>query len=202
VLRDYIRAAGIDSSRLVIYATDIGALPALLAALEQPDLAREIVVGDFAPFNRPQYMYETLQGLKSKPSADVVHAAMNKGRDEILANTFFRGLAAEERYEVPQDFKEDMAKGWDGEMTSADAFYHYYSHFTRDQEFFEANMSKLCVPVNVVWGEKDIYIRKEMGAEFAERSGVTLTVLPNLGHYPHLQAPKQTADEIRSVLGA
>jgi len=54
----------------------------------------------------------------------------------------------------------------------------------------------------VVWGEKDIYIRKEMGAEFAERSGVTLTVLPNLGHYPHLQAPKQTADEIRLVLGA
>jgi pimeloyl-ACP methyl ester carboxylesterase len=202
VLRDYIRAAGIDRSRLVIYATDIGGLPALLAALEQPDLAREIVVGDFAPFNRPQYMYETLQGLKSKPSADVVHAAMNKGRDEILANTFFRGLAAEERYEVPQDFKEDMAKGWDGEMTSADAFYHYYSHFTRDQEFFEANISKLRVPVKVVWGEKDIYIRKEMGAEFAERSGVTLTVLPNLGHYPHLQAPKQTADEIRSVLGA
>jgi pimeloyl-ACP methyl ester carboxylesterase len=197
VLEDYIKASGIDRSKLVIYATDIGALPPLLAALEQPDIAKEIIVGDFAPFNRPQYMYETLQGLKSKLSSDVVHAAMNKGRHEILSNTFFRGLPTEQRYSIPQDLRDDMAKGWGGEITSADAFYHYYSHFTRDQDYFETHMSKLKVPVKVVWGEKDIYIKKEMGSEFAERANVKLTILHGLGHYPHLQAPKQTADEIR-----
>jgi pimeloyl-ACP methyl ester carboxylesterase len=202
VLEDYIRASGIDRSQLVIYATDIGALPALLAALEQPDIARKIIVGDFAPFNRPQYMYDSLQGLKTKPSADVVRAAMNKTRDEILANAFFRGMPAEERYPLPQEFRDDMAKGWGGDLTSADAFYHYYSNFNRDEDYFEANMAKLKVPVKVIWGEKDIYIKKEMGEEFAKRSNVPLTILPNLGHYPHLQAPQQTVDEVRAAFGA
>ncbi|PTB17956.1 alpha/beta hydrolase [Trinickia symbiotica] len=202
VLEDYIRTSGIDSSRLVIYATDIGALPALLAALEQPNIAREIIVGDFAPFNRPQYMYESLQGLKSKPSSDAVHAAMNKNRDEILANTFFRGMPAEEHYGLSQEFRDDMAKGWGSEFTSADAFYHYYSYFTRDQDYFEANMAKLKVPVKVVWGERDIYINKEMGVEYANRNGVKLTILRNVGHYPHLQAPKQTVDDVRAAFSA
>ncbi|MEM5434595.1 alpha/beta hydrolase [Paraburkholderia diazotrophica] len=202
VLADYIRTSGIDSSKLVIYATDIGALPALLAALEQPNIAREIIVGDFAPFNRPQYMYESLQGLKSRPSSDAVRTAMNMNRDEILANTFFRGLSAEERYALPQEFKDDIAKGWGGDTTAADAFYHYYSCFTRDQDYFEANMAKLKVPVKVVWGEQDIYIKKEMGVEYANRNGVKLTILPQLGHYPHLQAPEQTVDEVRAVFSA
>lgn len=202
VLEDYIRTSGIDRSKLVIYATDIGALPALLAALEQPNIAKKIIVGDFAPFNRPQYMYESLQGLKSKPSADVVRAAMNKTRDEILANAFFRGMPAEERYALPQEFKDDMKKGWGGDITSADAFYHYYSYFNRDEDYFEANMAKLKVPVKVIWGEKDIYIKKEMGEEFAKRNNLTLAVLPKLGHYPHLQAPKQTADEVRAAFNA
>jgi pimeloyl-ACP methyl ester carboxylesterase len=199
VLQDYIRVSGIDRSTLVIYATDIGALPALLAALEQSDIAQKIIVGDFAPFNRPQYMYQSLQGLKSKPSADLVHAAMNKSRDEILANAFFRGMPAEERYSLPQDFKDDMARGWGGELTSADAFYHYYANFNRDEDYFEANMAKLKVPVKVIWGEKDIYIKKEMGGEFAQRSNSQLAILPNIGHYPHLQAPRQTADEVRAA---
>ena len=70
VLKQYIATAGIDRSKLTIYATDIGALPALLAALEEPDIARTIIVGDFAPFNRPDYMQERLQRLKSKSSSD------------------------------------------------------------------------------------------------------------------------------------
>ncbi|MEX3955646.1 alpha/beta fold hydrolase [Trinickia sp. EG282A] len=198
VLKDYIRRSGIDSSQLVIYATDIGALPALLAALDQPDIAREIIVGDFAPFNRPQYMYESLQGLKSKPSSDAVRAAMNRNRDEILANTFFRGMAMEERYALPEGFSDDMTKGWDGKVTSADAFFHYYSYFTRDQDYFEANMATLKVPVKVVWGEQDIYIKKEMGIEYANRNALKLSILPKVGHFPHLQAPAQTVSEVRA----
>jgi pimeloyl-ACP methyl ester carboxylesterase len=202
VLKDYIRTSGIDSSQLVIYATDIGALPALLAALEQPEIARGIIVGDFAPFNRPQYMYESLQGLKSKPSSDAVRATMNRNRDEILANTFFRGMSMEERYALSQEFSDDMAKGWDGNVTSADAFFHYYSYFTRDQDYFEANMAKVKVPVKVVWGEQDIYIDKEMGIEYANRAGVKISILPKLGHFPHLQAPEEAVNEVRAAFSA
>ena len=95
--------------------------------------------------------------------------------------------------------RDDIAKGWGGDVTSADAFSHYYSYFTRDQDYFEANMAKLKVPVKVVWGEQNIYISKEMGIEYANRNGVKLSVLPKLGHFPHLQAPEQTVDEVRAA---
>lgn len=202
VLQAYIRKSGIDPSTLTIYATDIGALPALMAALEDSGIARTIIVGDFAPFDRPAYMYESLQGLKSPRSAEQVRAALNKNRDEILQNTFTRGLPEEAKFEVSADFRQDIARGWNhGTMTSADAFYHYYAHFTRDQQFFESNLPRLKTPVRVVWGEKDLYIRKEMGEEFARKANAPLEILPSIGHYPHLQDPKHVTDAIDASFG-
>jgi pimeloyl-ACP methyl ester carboxylesterase len=200
VLNQYIGKAGIDRSKLTIYATDIGALPALLLALEEPDTARTIIVGDFAPFNRPRYMYESLQTLKARgPSADQARAELNKNREDILENAFRRGLPKEAQFEVSREFKDDMSRGWNqGAMTTADAFSHYYSHFTRDQDYFESQLARLKTPVKVVWGEQDLYIKKEMGLEFAERIKAELTLLPGIGHYPHLQEPKQAIDEVRA----
>ena len=63
-------------------------------------------------------------------------------------------------------------------MTSVDAFYHYYSHFTRDQDYFEPNLAKLTAPVTVVWGSEDLYIKKEMGIELADRVQAKLKLLP------------------------
>jgi len=201
VLKAYIDKAGIDRSKLTIYATDIGALPALLAALDEPDIARTIIVGDFAPFNRPEYLHERLQRLKSKSSSDIARVELNAGRDEVLANAFTRGLPPESKFELSSEFKEDIARGWShGELTSADAFYHYYSHFTRDQDFLDANLGRLKTPVKVVWGADDLYIKKEMGVEFAQRAHAGLTLLPGTGHYPHLQFPQQAIEEIRASL--
>jgi pimeloyl-ACP methyl ester carboxylesterase len=199
VLGEYIRKAGIDTSKLTIYATDIGALPALLLALEKPDIAKTIIVGDFAPFNRPRYMYESLQNLKAGASADQARAQLNKNRDDVLENAFRRGLPKEAQFEVSREFKDDMSRGWNhGAITTADAFSHYYSHFSRDQDHFEAQLDRLKTPVKVVWGESDLYIRKEMGVELAERIRAALTILPGIGHYPHLQNPKHAIDEVRA----
>jgi pimeloyl-ACP methyl ester carboxylesterase len=200
VLQEYIKKANIATSKLTIYATDIGALPALLAALEDPQIARTIIAGDFAPFNRPQYMHDRLQGLKSEPSATATLAAYkSRTGGEILDTAVKGGLPKEVQFEAPADFKDDVARGWNhGGMTSADAFYHYYSHFTRDEDYFEANIGKLKTPVKVVWGEKDIYIKKEMGIEFAQKIHADIRVLPDVGHYVHLQSPTQAIEEIRA----
>ncbi|MBR0839942.1 alpha/beta hydrolase [Bradyrhizobium liaoningense] len=199
VLHQYITKAGVDTSRLTIYATDIGALPALLLALEEPDIARTIIVGDFAPFNRPQFMYESLQSLKAGPSMVLVRANLNKNRDEILANTFARGLPKEAQFEVSQEFKDDMSRGWNqAAMTTADAFAYYYSHFTRDQDKFESQLPRLKTLVKVIWGEKDLYIKKEMGTELAERIHAEFALLPGIGHFPHLQNPRLAIDEVRA----
>ena len=94
-----------------------------------------------------------------------------------------------------------MARGWShGPITSADAFVHYYSHFTRDQDRFEAKLGRLKTPVKVVWGADDFYIKKEMGAELARRIGAEFNLLAGIGHYPHLQAPERTIAEIRASL--
>jgi pimeloyl-ACP methyl ester carboxylesterase len=200
VLGDYIRKAGIDTSRLTIYATDVGALPALLLAQEKPAIATSIIVGDFAPFDRPQYMYESLQSLKAGPSMGLAREQLNKNRDDILENAFRRGLPKEAQFEVSREFKDDMSRAWGhGAMTTADAFSHYYAHFTQDQNHFETNLERLEVPVKVVWGEKDLYIKKEMGIELAAKIGAEVTLLPGIGHYPHLQNPKQTIDEVRAA---
>lgn len=201
LIREYIRAAGIERSKLTIYATDIGALPVLLAALDDPEIARTIIVGDFAPFNRPAFMHERLERLKSRPSADVARVQLNASRDDTIENAFKRGLPAASQFEISPGFKADMIKGWGSAgLTSADAFYHYYSHFTRDQDYFEANLERLKTPVKIVWGDADLYIRKEMGVELATRLKVEFTALPGVGHYPHLQSPEKTVAEIRASL--
>ena len=199
VLAGDIERARIDRSKLTIYATDIGALPALLAALDQPDIAKSIIVGDFAPFNRPEYMHERLQRLKTEPSASIARAELNANRADVLANAFSRGLPVEKQFSVSPALKEDMVRGWgDGGLTSADAFFHYYSHFTRDEDFLEASIGRLSTPVTIVWGGEDLYIKPEMGAELAEKLGTELKLLPGIGHYAHLQAPQQAIAEIRA----
>lgn len=200
LLKAYIDKVGIDRSSLVIYATDISALPALLLALAEPDIAKSIIVTDFAPFNRPELMWDKLQGLKTPGMAEHVRAAMNAGRDEILANTFNRGLPVDAHYEVDAAFKADMRHCWDqGEMTVVDAFAHYYTSFTRDQEHFEANLDRITTPVKVLWGADDMFIRKEMGVELADRLQAEITLLPGVGHYAHHQAPQAAIDEIRAA---
>jgi pimeloyl-ACP methyl ester carboxylesterase len=200
VLKAYIEAEKLDRSKLTIYATDIGALPALLLALDEPDIARTLVVGDFAPFDRPAHMYESLQALKGPPTASAVQAHLNRSRDEILANSFTRGLSSESRFEISASFQADLGGAWTpGTFTPADAFAAYYSRFTRDQNELEGRLADLRTPVRVVWGSEDLYIRPAMGAEFAERTGAPFTVLPGIGHYPHLQSPKAVAELIRAA---
>ncbi len=105
------------------------------------------------------------------------------------------------QFEISSEFADDMARGWDhGELTSADAFYYYYSSFTRDQDDFEARLKQLKTPVKVVWGADDFYIKKEMGIELADRIHAELKLLPGIGHYAHLQSPEQTVAEIRATL--
>ena len=200
VLREYIEKTGIDRSALVIYATDIGALPALLAALEEPGIARAIVVSDFAPFDRPQYMHERLRDLKAPATSQMVRTQYYGNSHQVIENAFKGGLPIEAQFPISTTFRQDMLKGWNqGALTSGDAFFHYYSHFTRDENYLEANISRLRTPVKVVWGEKDIYIDRQMGIELATKAKAEFTLLLGIGHYAHLQDPARIASEIRAA---
>jgi pimeloyl-ACP methyl ester carboxylesterase len=200
ILDRYFGKAGIDTSKLTIYATDIGALPTLLLAVERPDIARTIIVGDFAPFNRPQFMYASLQSLKEGPAMDQVRANLNSNRDEILQNTFTRGLPEEEHFEVAREFKDDMFRGWTlGAMTSADAFSHYYSHFTRDQDHFEiATCPAQDAREGCLGRERHLHQQGD-GSRVRRTSARETDSSPGIGHFPHLQNPMLATDEVRDA---
>lgn len=199
LLRQYIVAAGIDRSTLTIYATDISGLPTLLAALEEHDIARRVIVGDFAPFNRPELMYPDLRDLKEKPLSDQIRDNWNADWEDLVGGGGFgAGLPEHAKFDIAREFKEDMAQHWSHNgMTTMDAFYHYYSLFTRDEDDFERRMGGMKTHVKVVWGELDPYINRAMGEELARRLGVEFKLLPGIGHYPHNQDPELVAAEIR-----
>ena len=199
VLKDYIQTAGLNSKRLLIYATDIGGLPGLLLALDEPHMLRKIIVGDFAPFDRPQYMSDNLRDLKISESSEKIRQYLNANKDGILENIFRNGLLKEHQFEVSKEYKDDLTEGWDRpDMTSADAFYHYYSFFTRDQKYFEANLNRLETPAKVVWGALDVLIKKEMGIELADRIKAPIDLLDEVNHFPHLQDPKHVYESVNS----
>lgn len=111
VLKEYIVKASIDRSTLIIYATDIGALPALLAAIEEPGIARTIIVGDFAPFNRPQYMHERLRDLKEPATSEQIRTQYYQNSAQVIENAFKGGLPIEAQFPISTTFKQDMLKG-------------------------------------------------------------------------------------------
>ena len=41
-------------------------------------------------------------------------------------------------------------------------------------------------------------IKKDMGREFAEKVGAPFHALPGVGHFPHLQAPAASIEDIRA----
>lgn len=188
--------ADITLRRMIVRPRDPRGIVLLLHGFPETIYA----VGDFAPFDRPQNMQERLQALKAPQTNEAVRAQFNTGRDEILENAVRRGLTTEERFEISPAFKADMAQGWNhGALTTADAFARYYAEFTRDQNDLEANILRLKTPVKVVWGERDPYINKEMGLEFARRVQAGFTLLAGIGHHPHLQNPHRTLAEIRGA---
>ena len=70
-------------------------------------------------------MNESLQGLKSKPSADLIHATTNKNRDEILEDALEEACQRTSS-SMSQEFKDDMFREWSqNNVTSADALGHY-----------------------------------------------------------------------------
>jgi pimeloyl-ACP methyl ester carboxylesterase len=200
VLKDYVQTVGLDSKKLLVYATDIGALPALLLAIDEPHILGKIIVGDFGPFDRPQYQSELLRDLKAGGhAAEKVREFMNANKEAVVERGFRNGLTKEQQFEVPKGYKDDLLAGWDGpNMTTADAFYHYCSFFTRDGNYFETNLNRLRTPVKVLWGALDVPTKKEMGMELAERIHAPIEILEEVNHYVHLQDPKHVYEAVKS----
>lgn len=96
------------------------------------------------------------------------------------------------------DALEAYMAQWRGERGQA-AYFNKVAHFDEAHTAdFEALLPELTVPVLIVWGRQDAWLR----VEFAERlhdmvPGAELTVIPNAGHFVMEDAPEEVARALR-----
>src|ERR1700751_1805693 len=94
-----IGKAGIDTSKLTIYATDIGASDAP-AGRGKTRYSKNDHRGRFRPVQQAPIHVREPAKLEGGTCDDQVPANLNSNRDEILQNTFTRGLPEEDTSEV------------------------------------------------------------------------------------------------------
>ena len=75
------------------------------------------------------------------------------------------------------------------------------SGHTAPPEYFEARAHELQVPVLVVWGKYDRFIRVELAHEIAEKlPNAKLEVIDKSGHYVHMDRPQKLVQVVTEFL--
>ncbi|WP_176083799.1 alpha/beta hydrolase [Martelella sp. HB161492] len=79
----------------------------------------------------------------------------------------------------------------------------FYNQFAEaDQALtraFEPKLGDIDCPVTLIWGEKDPWIPLERGRALAAKIGVPLHHLPDAGHLPPLEAPRELLDALIAI---
>jgi pimeloyl-ACP methyl ester carboxylesterase len=62
-------------------------------------------------------------------------------------------------------------------------------------------LHRIDVPTHVVWGEHDQVVSTEYGRSFADAiAGATFEIIPDSGHYPHIEQPERFAGAVTSFI--
>jgi pimeloyl-ACP methyl ester carboxylesterase len=103
--------------------------------------------------------------------------------------------------------EEEVAAMWeqirflDGHKRLAQTASYLRERTRFEERWISALRTSDAVPVHLLWGNRDptsvVRIGKKLAAEIP---GATLTRLVNVGHYPQLEAPEETAQTIQGWL--
>jgi pimeloyl-ACP methyl ester carboxylesterase len=62
-------------------------------------------------------------------------------------------------------------------------------------------LHRIALPTLVLWGERDGIVKPDYGRAYAERiPGARFKMIANAGHYPHLEQPERTAEQVRAFI--
>jgi pimeloyl-ACP methyl ester carboxylesterase len=62
-------------------------------------------------------------------------------------------------------------------------------------------LHRIATPTLVLWGEQDGIVSPAYGRTYAERiPGARFKTIANAGHYPHIEQPQSTADQVRAFI--
>ena len=87
-----------------------------------------------------------------------------------------------------------------GGRRSAHRVIRYLTERRQNRARWEGTLENAPVPIRFVWGADDPVSRRHMAEHIKSRiPGADLILLPDIGHYPHLEAPVLVAEEIKNT---
>lgn len=179
----------------VVVASSLGGHVAILAALQRPQaFAKLMLCAPGGLVNVPSPMqsllraYYSVDAIAGRPEGELVtnsrkiFAVGGSAADDLLAarKLSVRRSARAREFAVPFAGYVD------------DVFRHVVIERVRD----------LRVPVAILVGERDVVVPPQACAEAARAISCRFTMMPNVGHCPHLEAPTAFADAVLSFVAA
>lgn len=191
------RRNGIERTRLVAHDVGLTVALELLARQEEGRLRTAITDlvllngGVYAGFHRPR----PIQVLLQKPVIGFVVA-------RLLSESRFKPALAEVFAEAHQPSAEDLHQHWEsvaerGGSRNYHRLIRYIPERRREAARWEGALEKTQTPIRFIWGMADPVSGAHMAEQIRKRlPGADLVELPDVGHYPQLEAPERVAAEI------
>jgi pimeloyl-ACP methyl ester carboxylesterase len=171
-----------------VIGPDVGTAASLFAAAKHPGRLRSLVVGAGAAAV-PLQVSGALKEIIEAPDLETFRAADPR---EIVAG----GLRLLERYELPDDIREDYLSAYEGDRLVESM--NYVRSYPTDLPLLNDLLPRIETPVQIISGERDAFV-PPANSEFlhARLQKSKLDVL-DAGHYPW----EDSADEYAALVAA
>ncbi|MEQ1474181.1 MAG: alpha/beta hydrolase [Candidatus Acidiferrum sp.] len=193
-----IRSLGIEKARVVGH--DIGLMVAYAYAAQFPAEVEKLVVMDaFLPgvegweaiYDNPAIWHFRFNGPKPE--------ALVKGREDIYFSFFWDDLAADKNHSLPPADRKAYVAAYSRPGRMHAAWEYFVSWPQTAKDFAVLAKTKLTMPVFAIGGDKSL--GKELGQQMKlVATDVTVTVLPDTGHWIMEERPKDTMDALVKFL--
>lgn len=115
------------------------------------------------------------------------------------------GLLEKMKWANPEGRQRDLMKLDDRALTgivrTREAFAHYGWRPYMHNPVLTRWLHRIAVPTLVLWGERDGIVSPEYGRAYAERiPGARFKTIANAGHYPQIEQPQSSADQVRAFI--
>jgi pimeloyl-ACP methyl ester carboxylesterase len=88
-----------------------------------------------------------------------------------------------------------------GIVRTREAFAHYGWRPYMHNPVLTRWLHRIAVPTLVLWGERDGIVKPDYGRAYAAGiPGARFKMIANAGHYPHIEQPQSSADQVRAFI--
>ncbi|MEE8502308.1 MAG: alpha/beta hydrolase [Kiloniellales bacterium] len=196
VLEGLLDQWGLEQVHIV--AHDIGGAVALRFAVARPERVLSLTVIDTVSYD--SWPSETWRRIIRDHLDD--YAAMPEREFSQLLTRQLR-MTVFDKARMAGDVLEAYLAPLLGPFGQASFFQHQVRHYdSRYTEEITADLARLSMPVQILWGEADEWQPVGYGRRLAKDiSGAALHIVPNAGHFLMEDAPDAVADHVLGFLG-